>query len=103
MFALIAAALALVAPMCPADARPPSVTVARITACAGREARHGEVLGCFYEPDRIVVDPRAPRRLVRKIVVHERLHRSLFVCGGRWRDERLVARLTREVLRRPVR
>ena len=34
--------------------------------------------------------------MTRVAVLAEAIHRALFLCGGRWRDERLVARLTRD-------
>ena len=86
-------ALRSFAPMCPADTHPVLV-VERVTDCAGR----ARALGCFRAetPGRIYLDPSTPAVLVRKVVTHEAIHRALFLCGGRWRDERLVARLTRD-------
>lgn len=104
LLALAATALRLVAPACSADATAPVVVIQRISECAGRVAQRGELvaLGCFYEtaPGLLFLDPRTPRSRVREVVVHERIHRSLYVCGGAWRDERLVVRLTRRALRR---
>lgn len=95
MLAVATAALRLVQPMCEADTRP-TLVVEHVTNCAGRT----HALGCFRAetPGRIYVDPATPAALVAKVVIHEATHRSLYLCGGRWRDERLVARLTREAL-----
>lgn len=41
-------------------------------------------------PDRVYVSTRTPLSKVVRVVVHEATHRSLY------RDERLVARLTRD-------
>ena len=51
-----------------------------------------------YRPNVVCVDPRTPRRLVRKVVTHEVIHACLYWEGGDWRNERLVARLTKEHL-----